>query len=64
MSPWPQPSDQRLKENIVPTDTRQQLSNVCGLQLVHYDLRPAWADATERAPADRAETGVLAQQVC
>lgn len=58
-----QTSDERVKEHVVPADTRQQLDNVRQLNLYHYSLKPAWAEVAGRQPDDRAETGVLAQEL-
>ena len=58
-----QTSDQRVKEEVVPANTRQQLDNVRQLNLYHYSLKPAWAEAAGRQQDDRAETGVLAQEL-
>lgn len=58
-----QTSDQRVKEDIQPANTRQQLDNVRRLNLYHYALKPAWAEAAGRQLDDRAETGVLAQEL-
>eukprot|EP00730_Choanoeca_flexa_P001087 TRINITY_DN10474_c0_g1_i2.p1 TRINITY_DN10474_c0_g1~~TRINITY_DN10474_c0_g1_i2.p1 ORF type:complete len:900 (+),score=244.75 TRINITY_DN10474_c0_g1_i2:41-2701(+) len=58
-----QTSDQRVKEDVQPTSTKQQLDNVRKLNLYHYALKPAWAEAAGRSQGDRAETGVLAQEL-
>lgn len=56
------PSDRRVKENLVKTDTRQQMENVQALQLYDYQLTEAWAEHAGRSET-RSETGVIAQDL-
>eukprot|EP00730_Choanoeca_flexa_P019765 TRINITY_DN9667_c0_g1_i1.p1 TRINITY_DN9667_c0_g1~~TRINITY_DN9667_c0_g1_i1.p1 ORF type:complete len:326 (+),score=55.40 TRINITY_DN9667_c0_g1_i1:899-1876(+) len=57
-----QPSDQRVKTNICPADTRQQLANIQALPLHHYQLTEAWAKTVGRS-ATQPQFGVLAQEL-
>jgi len=58
-----QPSDRRIKTNIVPVDPAKQLANLRALKFYHYNLRKEWADATNIPEDDRAQTGVIAQEL-
>ncbi|EDQ92484.1 uncharacterized protein MONBRDRAFT_3104, partial [Monosiga brevicollis MX1] len=58
-----QTSDSRVKEDIQPVDTAEQLGNIRRLELQRYRLKDAWADSIGRAADDRQETGVIAQQL-
>ena len=44
-----QPSDMRIKEDIVATETSAQLENVKNIKLYTYNLRPEWAEMAGRA---------------
>jgi hypothetical protein len=57
-----QPSDRRVKTDIVPIDTAIQLSNIRALPLYSYNLTPAWKKSVgmEDAPL---QCGVLAQEL-
>jgi len=57
-----QPSDRRLKENIVAINSRQQLENIKQVSIYKYDLKDAWAQAAGRE-ASKSEFGVLAQEL-
>eukprot|EP00041_Stephanoeca_diplocostata_P024651 m.631042 g.631042 ORF g.631042 m.631042 type:complete len:523 (-) comp22570_c0_seq1:395-1963(-) len=59
-----QPSDRRVKQDIVPCDNKQQLDNIRALKLYKYNLKDAWADSVGVPRADaRQHTGVLAQEL-
>ena len=58
-----QPSDRRIKTNIVPVDPAKQLANLRALKFYHYNLKKEWADATNIPDDDRAQTGVIAQEL-
>jgi hypothetical protein len=58
-----QPSDMRLKTDIVPLDPAQQYDNIRRLGLFRYRLSDAWAATCGRAGAEANECGVLAQEV-
>lgn len=57
------PSDRRVKQDLVPTNTQQQLQNVADLKLYKYMLVEDWSTHTGRQGADRYETGVIAQDL-
>lgn len=56
------PSDRRVKEGLVKTDTRQQMANVKALEIYDYQLTEAWAEHAGRSET-RSETGVIAQDL-
>ena len=55
-----QPSDRRVKQDIVPVDTEAQLRNIQALGLYSYTLKPEWTASVGIADAP-AQCGVLAQ---
>lgn len=57
-----QPSDKRVKTDISPVDTAQQLANIQRLPLYTYQLRPEWAASVNLAGAPT-QCGVLAQEL-
>jgi hypothetical protein len=57
-----QPSDKRLKEQIVGLDSKQQLANIKRIALYKYELKDAWARLSGREQT-RGEVGVLAQEL-
>ncbi len=58
-----QPSDQRLKTDIVPLNPEQQLANVRSMKLYRYRLSDSWAETCGRTGDDANECGILAQEV-
>lgn len=58
-----QPSDRRVKTNIVPMSPATQLDNLRKLKFYSYDLRKEWADSTNIPESDRHQTGVIAQEL-
>eukprot|EP00040_Diaphanoeca_grandis_P031316 m.187148 g.187148 ORF g.187148 m.187148 type:complete len:695 (-) comp32294_c0_seq2:277-2361(-) len=57
------PSDRRVKQDLVRTNTQQQMQNVQDLQLYQYQLVDDWSKITNRHGQDRMETGVIAQDL-
>ena len=57
-----QPSDRRVKTDISPARTAEQLANIQALPLYHYRLTSAWAKTVGRAP-EQPQFGVLAQEL-
>ena len=45
------PSDKRIKEDIVPIDTKKQLENVSNIRLYNYNLKEDWAETAHRSNA-------------
>jgi len=59
-----QPSDQRVKTNIVPRDGQTQLTNLKAMKFYNYSLKDAWADSAGIDEVDRHhQTSVLAQEL-
>jgi len=58
-----QPSDNRAKENIKEVDTKEQLRNVAALRVVHYNYTDQFAETAGLRKDERADTGVIAQEV-
>lgn len=58
-----QPSDVRLKTDIAPLASAQQLANIRRLGLYRYRLSDAWAATCGREGLEANECGVLAQEV-
>ena len=57
-----QPSDKRVKTDIAPVDTAEQLANIQQLGLYTYQLRPEWA-ATVNLQNAPTQCGVIAQEL-
>jgi len=57
------PSDLRIKEQLKPMDSREQLDNVRSMRLYEYQVREPWAEAAGRDTEDRKEVGVIAQNM-
>jgi hypothetical protein len=57
-----QPSDRRVKQDIVPVDTEAQLRNIQALGLYSYTLKPEWTASVGIADAP-VQCGVLAQEL-
>ena len=58
---WTNPSDRRLKEDILPADLNICYSNIKNIPLRYYKLRDEYI--TEKAAADRHKVGWIAQEV-
>ena len=58
-----QPSDRRVKENIAPTNTAQQLNNIQRLPLYTYNLTNEWQETIGLSNQVPLQCGVLAQEV-
>jgi hypothetical protein len=56
------PSDCRVKMDLTPVNTAQQLANVKAIQLYEYNLTQSWASTVGR-DNDRACVGVIAQEL-
>lgn len=54
-----QPSDKRIKTNIIPKDTSESLDKIRNLKLYSYDHVPEFYDIT----GIKSDTGVLAQEL-
>ncbi|CAK9292205.1 unnamed protein product [Gordionus sp. m RMFG-2023] len=58
-----QPSDIRIKTNIVELDTKQQLHNVSQIKLYHYKYDSAQVGDFVREGDSLSDTGVIAQEL-
>lgn len=58
-----QPSDKRVKTDVVTLDSRQQLQTLRNLNLYRYQLTQEWAETCGRRGGEREDVGVLAQEL-
>ncbi|CAD5214624.1 unnamed protein product [Bursaphelenchus okinawaensis] len=57
------PSDRRVKENIVPVDTRDAIENINKMRIVEYSYKPELAEQWGLSEKDRHRVGVIAQEL-